>query len=267
MEDSQSPLIGPPPTEVPLKRAPLIRVIAQVRFPEIASIERRDFIGPFQEAIRRQYPVLRSETGQSLVFSSEGLMSGRPNTMWLFAELKGPWRVVLTPEFVALETGQYTSRDDFMQRLETVLKSLQKSVDPSVVDRIGIRYIDRVIGDNVNDLTQLVREPIAGVMGTCLAEHTTHTLSENLFLLPDGSGALKARWGMVPENATVDLAAIPPISARSWILDLDAFVEKSEVFDVAATLSVARSFTERIYSFFRWAVKPEFLKRYGADPS
>lgn len=68
----QSPLSGPPPVEVPLNAPPIVRVIAQVRFPLIASIEKQEFIAQFQEAIRRDYPVLRQEQSRSLVLSSEG---------------------------------------------------------------------------------------------------------------------------------------------------------------------------------------------------
>ena len=53
---ADTPLEGPPPPEVPLADSPLVRVIAQVRFPLIASVEKRDFIAPFQEAIRKNCP-------------------------------------------------------------------------------------------------------------------------------------------------------------------------------------------------------------------
>ena len=53
----KDPFTDPPPVEVPLVNAPLVRVIAQLRFPLVAAIEQRDFIAPFQEAIRSSYPV------------------------------------------------------------------------------------------------------------------------------------------------------------------------------------------------------------------
>ena len=44
-----NPLTATPPIEVPLKNAPLVRAIAQVRFPPILSIEQQEFVGSFQE--------------------------------------------------------------------------------------------------------------------------------------------------------------------------------------------------------------------------
>ena len=61
VDATETPLKGPPPAEVPLENAPLVRVIAQVRYPLIASLENSSFIGPFQEAIRDDYPTLRPE--------------------------------------------------------------------------------------------------------------------------------------------------------------------------------------------------------------
>ncbi len=45
------PLVAAPPAEVPLDDAPLVRVIAQIRFPEILAVEQRDAVAPFQAAL------------------------------------------------------------------------------------------------------------------------------------------------------------------------------------------------------------------------
>jgi uncharacterized protein (TIGR04255 family) len=73
-----------------------------------------------------------------------------------------------------------------------------------------------------------------------------------------------ARWGLLPERATVDPAAVEPIDEQSWLLDLDAFQTKTHAFNVDATVAQARGFGERIYSLFRWAVTDELLRRSGA---
>jgi uncharacterized protein (TIGR04255 family) len=103
------PLVGPPPKEVPLKDAPLVRVIAQVRFPEILAIEQREFVAPFQEALRKTYPVLRQEQNQGLVLIGGSISPAKSQIAWRFADVDGQWRVSLTPEFVALETTSYTN--------------------------------------------------------------------------------------------------------------------------------------------------------------
>lgn len=267
MNAREMPLTGPPPAEVPLDDSPLVRVIAQVRFPLIASVERREFIAPFQEAIRKRYPVLRAEQSRGFVLSPPGGVSdARATTSWCFQEATGPWRVVLAPGFAALETTKYTSRDDFLTRLALVMQALRDHVDPQVVDRIGVRYVDRVTGANLSDLAKLVRPEVAGILGTPLCAHTKHAISESLFVLPDGAGQVLTRWGLLPAHTTVDPAAVDPIAEKSWILDVDVFQAESCVLDVDAIVDQARGFAERIYSIFRWAVTAEFLRRYGGKP-
>lgn len=268
MNPPDTPLTGPPPPEVPLTDPPLARVIAQVRFPLIASLEKREFIASFQEAIRGCYPVLRPEERKGVVLGPQGVIDERSNTAWRFKEAKGAWRVTLAPDFLALETTRYSSRDDFMQRFRVVLQALKEHVDPQVVDRLGVRYIDRVSGPNLIDLPQLVRPEVAGILASPLAAHARHAISENVFTLPGEKGQLTARWGLLPARSTVDPGVLDAIDEPSWILDTDAFQSfpaGSRELRVSPIVDQARGFAERIYSFFRWAVTGEFLRRYGGE--
>ena len=262
MTDIDDPLVAPPPTEVPLENAPLVRVIVQVRFPEILSVGNRDFVAPFQEAVRPEYPVLRQEQTQAVLLGPAGMMPVKPQTAWRFADVEGHWRVSLTPEFLALETTKYTSRSDFFKRLRTVVAILNEHIGPKLVDRVGVRYIDRITGSNVDDIVKLVRPEVRGILGTSAASHAAQALSETVFAL-DNAGII-ARWGQLPPNATVDPSAIEPASEKSWILDLDMFSATPAPFDVERVVSDATGYAARIYTFFRWAVTKDFLLRYGA---
>ena len=104
-----------------------------------------------------------------------------------FADIDGAWRVSLTPEFVALETLAYTSRGDFIGRMRTVLEAVDKHVEPAVVQRLGLRYIDRVTGEALGEIAALVRPEMLGIVHTPLARQARHELSETLLVLP-GSG-------------------------------------------------------------------------------
>ena len=270
MNAADTPLTGPTPPEVPLTDPPLVRVIAQVRFPLIASLEKRHFIASFQEAIRESYPVLRPEEERSVVLGPPGAVdTTRSNTIWRFNEARGAWRVTLAPDFLALETTEYTSRGDFMERLRVVLEALREHVDPQVLDRIGVRYIDRVSGENLSALPDLVRPEVAGILGSPLAAHAQHAVSQSVFMLPGNEGQMTARWGLLAAQSTIDPGALHAIDQPSWILDTDAFQsfqEGSRRFDVDSVVEQAQGFAERIYSIFRWAVTDEFLRRYGGEP-
>jgi uncharacterized protein (TIGR04255 family) len=262
---SSNPFTDAAPAEVPLANAPLVRVIVQARFPLIASVERREFIAPFQEAIRKRYPVLRLEQSTNLIFGPQGAVQSRSST-WRFHDATDEWRVSLAPDFVAVEALRYSSRKDFLERFSEVLLALRAHVDPQLVDRLGVRYVDRVTGPPLQRLRELVRPELMGALGTDLAEHIQHSITESVFLLPGSDGVVRTRWGWVPPGATVDAGAISPVDESSWILDVDAFRDEPRPLEPDQVVADAAMLATRIYSFFRWAVTPSFLATYGGNP-
>lgn len=257
------PLTAPLPPEVPLSKAPLVRVICQVRFPLIVAVEQRDTIAPFQEAIRGTYPVLREERTQAVLVGPTGIGQAAPNQIvWRFHDIDAVWRVSLAPDFVALETTRYTSRAEFLDRLRQVLDVLEEHVQPKLIDRLGVRYVDRVAGPEVLDLPRLVRAEVCGIAGTAAAAHLQHSITESMFVIDHEQ--LLARWGKLPPQATID-PTIEPINEPSWILDLDMFSTERAPFDVDRVLAATTGYCERIYGVFRWAVTDEFLRRFGGN--
>ena len=256
-----NPLTDPIPAEVPLPNAPLERVIAQVRFSSILKIEQREFITAFQDSVRDTYPSLEHDLTQLLALGPDGMIPKETSTRWRFIDVSGQWTVSLAPEFVAIETTHYTSRADFFDRFATVLEQVHAHFKPGLVERIGVRYIDRIEADGLAEIATLVRAELAGVLRTPFRAAAVHALSEHIFEVD--SARLLARWGILRAKGTVDPAAIAPIEDPSWLLDLDMFKAAKQPFDPAAIVAEARGYAERIYCFFRWAVTPAFLTRYG----
>ncbi len=265
MGNRHNPLTASAPGEIWLPKAPLVRVIARINFPVVVSIAKTDFIAPFQEALRSVYPVLRPE--QTLAFVISAASGTQPTqqtqTTWRFSQPDNLWRVALAPDFLALETTAYQSKDDFVQRAKLVVDALAEHVNPQIVDRIGLRFLDRVVGPPLKNLEKYVRPELVGLLTSEVASNVEHALTESLFSLPEHKAHLLARWAHVPPNATVDPAAWDAIQEPSWILDLDMFSTESGAFTPKNVLDQIGTYAERIYSFFRWAVTEEFLKLYG----
>lgn len=252
------------PEEVPLERTPLIRVIAQLRFPPIVSLGRPDFIGPFQEAIRSRYPILRPEQTAGLVLGPIGIVLQKSEgIVWRFHDRADAWRVSLAPEFIALESLVYKDRDDLFERFEQILVALDALAKLPVYDRLGVRYINRVRGPELENLASLVRTEVLGLAALSVGG-LNHSLCESLFV--NGEVALNTRWGRLPNGATTDPGSIEPIAEPSWVLDLDMFRGVQKDFNVAAILEDGRTFARTIHDFFRWCVTPEFLRTYGGKP-
>lgn len=158
------------------------------------------------------------------------------------------------------------SRADFLARLKAVAEALDEHIGPAQLDRLGIRYIDRITGEAVDDIDKLVRSEVRGISGTIAAAHASHSLSESMFELPEAKARILARWGCLPPNATVDPAAVEPADQKSWILDLDMYSAAPMPFVVGSVVAEAQRYAERIYTVFRWAVTKDFLLRFGGQP-
>lgn len=257
---------GEPVEELFLSDPPLIVALAQIRFPAVASIAREEFIGPFQERIRDTYPFLREERAMLSVQLDEGGVQAQlgDSPVWQFCDdAQGSvWKVSLATSFVALETVDYPSHAEFLGRLREVLVALKETVRPASCTRIGLRYVDRVAADP--DLPELIRDEMIGIVSADSGTEARmqHALTDVQFNC--SSSILHGRWGLLPSNAILDNLYGRPVPMSSWILDLDMYTDDVEgAFDVTILLEKSKRFAEDIYRFFRWAVRPELLRRCG----
>lgn len=263
------PLSGPPPDEVPLTGAPLVRVVAQVRFAPILAIRNPDKVAGFQEAIRMTYPNLAPEHMQHIALQIDGTPSFQDAVIWRFnSSLKSlQWRVSLGTDFVALETAAYQSRKDFLDRLKVVLDNVESNFRPSEAQRFGLRYVNRIVGEGFERADDLVSPSVLGISRQ--DPDAQSSLSRAIkFLMTEAhleadEGVIQARWGHLPPNQTYDPDALEPLNKSSWTIDLDMFTRGPQTFVSDELLALATVFAERNYAVFREMVTPEFLNFYG----
>src|SRR5271166_72026 len=257
------PLEGPPPAEIPLPHAPLVSVIAQVRFALHLPVRIPERVATFQEAIGDRYPHLERQDVAMINVMAQVPQSGTEVVVhWRFSDLARDWRITLSPEFITLETRAYQSRNDFLERFERILQALEDTLAPKLVTRFGMRYIDQIIAEQEFQIDKLLRSEVLGVAGSLGV--TAKQLLTELFV-PAEPGDLLARWGKLPANTTVDPNLLPPLQEESWLLDLDVSKTQELSFDAAYLVATAKSAAERVYAVFRWMVTDEFLRAYGGE--
>jgi uncharacterized protein (TIGR04255 family) len=259
------PFTGPPVETIPLTPPPLARVLAQVRFSSVLAVSDEALAGQVQQRLFDEYPVARSDVEIGVMFAP-GAEAPTPHQtrLWRFQTTDEVWRVTLATGFVALETTDYPGHEEFFGRLERVLTVIGELVRPPQVERTGVRYIQRLSEpDDLARLTEYVRPEVAGA---CALQdegaEITLCLTQTQAVMDDTH--LTARWGILPPSAGVD-PAIDPVDAPTWVMDIDVFDERREPFDAAALAQRALEHSRRQYRFFRWAVEPAFLLRFGAD--
>ena len=228
------------------------------------SINDPAFVGPFQERIRRTYSDLRQDHETLVTLGPDGAANQRKGSVWRFGDDPDGWEVALAPEFVALATHRYTSRSDFMGRLGALLEAFDAWLQPARARRVGVRYIDRIGGANLESIDRLVRREVLGPLqtGDPPDGYLEQTLTDSRYRFADESG-MRARWGVLPPRATFD-PAIEPWDEPSWVLDIDAWLDERP-FDPDDIRRQVQLLSDRIYRYFRWAVTGDFLTTFGAD--
>lgn len=259
---TESPFNGVVPPTVKLPETPLTGVLAQMRFPEILSIAKVEYVAEFQERVRAIYPLHHQDHNVFLEFDQEGSKQ-KKLPIWRFFDEHRQWRISLSTSFIALETRAYKDRNDFVERLHFVLDGLAQSIKPTLISRLGVRYVDRIYGDKLDRLNAYVRPEIRGMFNNENAPFIERTFSE--IVVSVDVGKMTSRSGFIPENQTHDPDLMPPISRPSWFLDIDVFQEfrNAEKFVPDDAAQIAMRLATRAYGFFRWAVSDEFLRLYG----
>ena len=273
MQVDPTPLTIGAATEVSLPEAPLARVIAQVRFPQILAITKPAVVADLQEKLRSAYPILVREEARTVELNPTGESRiAEGETIWRMADRKdaATWRVSLGTGFVAIETAAYESRTDFMSRLQDVVGVVEEMFQPANADRIGLRYIDRLTGEALDRIGDMVQPGVLGMMHPgddgvpALRAATVHLMTQVQLLAE--AGLIQGRWGLLPPNTTHDPNALDPEDGPSWILDLDMYSGDSLPFESEGVVSKAGAFARHLYSVFRSMVTDEFLRFYGGKP-
>lgn len=264
---SADPLFGPPPEKrTELARAPLTGVLTQLRFGEIFSIQKRDFIAPFQEIIRQSYPLTDEQAAVSIQVGEGNAPTVKSSKFWKFSDAEKVWTISLAPDFLSLETKRYSNRVEFRDRLREVLEALAKSIRPTLVTRTGVRYVNRLIEPEISMLRDLFYDEIGSFSSSSLRQHIHHSLTEALCETKEGK--LLVRWGLMPANASPDPGLLPPIELKSWVFDMDSFRDQQPApvpFHPAELSDLVYALATRANTFFYWAARPRLIEVFGGE--
>lgn len=132
---------------------PLVEVVAQVRFPRVLEID--DHLPlDFHKEIQAHYPLF--EIQEAMLSVHKGQASGsikmddipRQQT-YHFISADNVWRVSLNSEFIALTCTQYERWEDFIPKMMHVLKLVENIYQVGHITRIGLRYRDLIVREQI----------------------------------------------------------------------------------------------------------------------
>ena len=143
------------------------------------------------------------------------------NRVWQFADAAGDWKVSLARDAMTIETTAYHSRSDLMSRWVTLLQALEVEFRPVLVERIGVRFIDRIVGEEFSVFPSLMNIDLVSKSITMFRGNVKYSLNEALLTVEEGE--LLLRWGMMPPHMSPDPSAIALLETESFLLDIDVW--------------------------------------------
>lgn len=246
-----------PVEEVPLHEPPLALVVAQVRFsrtPGLADDNGEKAIA----ALLADFPVRNNEQGVITLLDDPSQRREFLNRA--FATADSATKVVVGDAFVSVATTRYEGRRWFLARLREALAAVAQVDAPPQVQRVGVRYVNRLHGDLLSEVTTLVRpEMLGGIPGNVIP---VQQVTQSMFRINDYD--LFVRTALLPPDQVTD-PSIAPVPSRSWVLDTDAALETPTRFDVDTLTATATELADLCHSTFRWAVTDKFLATFKND--
>jgi uncharacterized protein (TIGR04255 family) len=261
-----SPLGGAAPEEMLLANAPLARVVVQTRFSSVLKIDSKEGVAAFQELARKIFPLFEQVSASSMqvdLTPAGPTFRPVPKNIWRFSDPKGASVVSLTSDAITFETSTYPGRSAFLEVWATLLRWVNDTYAPGLAVRVGMRYLNRIAGDAVAQLSDWIAPNLIGVALPDLHGHVSQAISEANLEIEEGRMLL--RWGIIPKDATIDPGILKPLDSASWLLDIDAFSDEQRNFDSDALVEIYRRLSERIYAVFRWTLTDAGLTHFGGQ--
>lgn len=251
-----------------LKRSPLVLVVAQVRFPTVLRVSDRDFVAPFQEAIRASYPVASEEQEIQMVIGPHGAQQLPGQKQWRFHSRDSQCSLVLSDTAFTLETRNYKDADDFLGRFSEALAALELHVKPALCDRIGLRYVNEIRQPQATNATSwhglidpAFLGPIDGELGR---RYQVARTIEDISIARGPDEFISLKHGFLPEGTTIVPTApnsAAPVVGPFYLLDIDHFLVRRGDFDVAFARETLEKFHSVIYDLFRIALTEQLYRR------
>jgi uncharacterized protein (TIGR04255 family) len=263
------PFTGDSDRSVRLTRAPLKLVLCQVRWPALNNLQTEEqlrAIAPRFGERMTDYPLFSEAKNINYVITPEGITQSDAGSVYQWVSVDDAWHVSLARQFMTLYCTRYPA-DGYMSldaRLRTILEVLQATLRVPLIDRVGVRYVNRLSSqEDMRNLRALVLPEVLGYQALDQVPAEPALLgSTNQATYQVGDALLQVRSGVFPANQTVD-QAIRPLPDASWVLDLDASREARQLLDVDEVTLTASRMSDIAYDYFKFIATPAFIERFS----
>jgi uncharacterized protein (TIGR04255 family) len=245
----------PAPSTEKLEHSPLSLVVCQVRHEQNLAASDPKRAVAVHDRVNVAFPVLEEQTGQELTIAAGAAgiqaLPGQQTRGWKMHSEDQAWNAVVMPAFFSLETTRYDDWPDFRERLETFARAVRDAIDPSLEQRVGIRFIDQITHPDVatpQDWRHWIDAAFLGPIAHDSIGSSVTTTQQILQLDAGNSCSIILRHGCVRDEEK---------GAWMYLLDHDCFVQRGRPFDVDQLVAAAEDLHTLALQVFQAAITPE----------
>jgi uncharacterized protein (TIGR04255 family) len=237
----------PPAASTPLRAAPLVRVLVQVRFDNQRAFGTSAGASDIHELIGDRYPRLLAEQ-QAVITAGPTGVSSDFAPVYKMTDLEGRRSVALGTDHVTLELSDYLDWADARARFDEILSAVVEVGNVRVAERVGLRYVNHFESAEVDGRVNPAL--LASLQFSELRAYLASSASQ-LILRDDGS-VLLVRCGISREESQ-------PMSP--FLLDIDCATDKAVAFNQDAVYSRLDAFNDVAFRFFIWSITKDYYER------
>ena len=250
----------------PLKNPPVYLTLAQARFNPLLKLA--DFLPSIQESFRLAgYPDLDRQQLVSIQLSTLGVNPPAPTPIqqerFQFGNVEKTHTFILDAQSVTLQSTNYGQFESFSKCFLQGLEIVDSAVKLAFTERIGLRYLDRVMPQDGDTIEQYLVEQVHG-LASRLQGRSVYSYSEAM----NEVGNIKLLSRVAIQNGPL---AFPPdlqpgsmrvgeqfvsYTGISAILDNDGFVEVREPFSLNSVIEHLDAIHKVIGAAFKTAATP-----------
>src|SRR3954463_6337731 len=210
----------PEPDERRLSKSPLELVVFQVQYDTRLAVADGQVALALQEALER-YPRVEPVSGVSVTVpfgpAGVGPSAEQTQTGWRLISEDGNWIVSVMPDQAGLETTAFGIWEEgFRPRAEALLAALAEHVAPSLEQRLGLRFVDRIAElelTRASDWAEYISERLLGPVLDPAYGEAVRAAQQQLLLELDAETRCGMRHGpLFDQSGRVD-----------YLLDYDVF--------------------------------------------
>ena len=240
-------------------------VLVQARFSSRSDLGAR--LPGFRKACEDlDYPIFRRSPVRTVNLGATGPVGTSDSFRWDFLDKSQRWNILLTPEFLMLQTTDYDMFEGFLARWKDVLEAA-KPLGIPVVERLGLRYVDLVRPAAGEQLTDYLVPAFAGYEPESRSELVrANQMAATVFNTPQGQMLVRvsqASSDTPPDLDNILLKGVAQPTHGAVFLDFDHSSTEVLDFDPDILEAATESLHDAPDVLFREVVTEKAMEVWG----